>query len=138
MPTVELDIRQLADEGGTAPLAPITVTDAVLDEDGNTLTDILSELNNRLTSYITTQTFIETGVSVSAGTVSDYTFSITKTGYTPLGIVGVIVNAGGSCTLVHAFVNSISQAKVRLRNNGTTGASPDNVQIIVLYVKNAI
>lgn len=44
MPTVELDIRQLADEGGTAPLAPITVTDAVLDEDGNTLTDTLDEI----------------------------------------------------------------------------------------------
>lgn len=49
MPTVELDIRQLADEGGTAPLAPITVTDAVLDEDGNTLTDILDELKAGLT-----------------------------------------------------------------------------------------
>ena len=44
MPTVELDIRQLADEGGTAPLAPITVTDAVLDEDGNTLADTLDEI----------------------------------------------------------------------------------------------
>ena len=49
MPTVELDIRQLADEGGTAPLAPITVTDAVLDEDGNTLTDTLDEIKNGLT-----------------------------------------------------------------------------------------
>lgn len=48
MPTVELDIRQLADEGGTAPLAPITVTDAVLDEDGNTLTDTLDELKSDL------------------------------------------------------------------------------------------
>lgn len=48
MPTVELDIRQLADEGGTAPLAPITVTDAVLDEDGNTLTDTLDTLKNGL------------------------------------------------------------------------------------------
>lgn len=50
MPTVELDIRQLADEGGTAPLAPITVTDAVLDEDGNTLTDTLDELKSGLTN----------------------------------------------------------------------------------------
>ena len=53
MPTVELDIRQLADEGGTAPLAPITVTDAVLDEDGNTLTDILDELKAGLTNVRT-------------------------------------------------------------------------------------
>lgn len=52
MPTVELDIRQLADEGGTAPLAPITVTDAVLDEDGNTLTDMLDELKAGLTPYV--------------------------------------------------------------------------------------
>ena len=48
MPTVELDIRQLADEGGTAPLAPITVTDAVLDENGDTLTDTLDTLKNGL------------------------------------------------------------------------------------------
>lgn len=48
MPTVELDIRQLADEGGTAPIAPITVTDAVLDENGDTLTDTLSEINSGL------------------------------------------------------------------------------------------
>ena len=62
MPTVELDIRQLADEGGTAPLAPITVTDAVLDEDGNTLTDILDELKSGSVAVTTTYGTVPTRI----------------------------------------------------------------------------
>lgn len=67
MPTVELDIRQLADEGGTAPLAPITVTDAVLDEDGNTLTDTLDELKAGLTRHFLE--FNETNITTTSGTI---------------------------------------------------------------------
>ena len=50
MATTELTIRQLADEGGTAPIAPVTVTDAVLKGDGTTLTEELTALNNDLTN----------------------------------------------------------------------------------------
>ena len=50
MATTELTIRQLADEGGTTPIAPVTVTDAVLKGDGTTLTEELTALNNGLAS----------------------------------------------------------------------------------------
>ena len=70
MPTVELDIRQLADEGGTAPIAPITVTDAVLDEDGNTLTDTLDELKSGLTNSLTFTP--ASGVTVSHSSIGAF------------------------------------------------------------------
>lgn len=101
----------------------------------------LTSLNKGLTNYLVTETFIQTGVSVPAGTVSDYTFSVGKAGYTPLGIVGIVISSGGSCTLVHAFLTGAQQniqGKVRLRNNGTAAIAPSDVQIVVLYVKSAI
>ena len=41
MPNLELDIKQLADNGGTEPFAPLTVPEAVVFSDGDNLKDII-------------------------------------------------------------------------------------------------
>ena len=68
MATTELTIRQLADEGGTTPIAPVTVTDAVLKGDGTTLTDELASLNTGLSNLIIKEDTVMT-TSFSAGTI---------------------------------------------------------------------
>ena len=45
MPTTELEIKQLAGNGGSDAIAPITVPDAVIFEDGDTLTEKIDEIN---------------------------------------------------------------------------------------------
>ena len=58
MPDLELDIKQLADNGGTEPFAPITVSEAVMFSNGDSLsdkignTDISSIGNGSITSAI--------------------------------------------------------------------------------------
>lgn len=73
--------------------------------------------------------------AVNAGAVADYTFDITKSGYTPLGIVGTVINAGEKCALVSSRVNSSSQAAVRIINTGTTAVTPSSIAIYILYIK---
>ena len=58
MPDLELDIKQLADNGGTEPFAPLTVPEAVVFSDGDNLKDIIGTTdisgigNGSLTSAI--------------------------------------------------------------------------------------
>lgn len=61
MPTTELDIRQLADDGGTKPLAPITVPEAVKFKDGEDLTGTIGSI-----------AVIETSPSVGVYYTGDY------------------------------------------------------------------
>ena len=95
MPTVELDIRQLADEGGTAPIAPITVTDAVLDENGDTLTDTLDEIKSDLTSFTIRTVSIPYTVASNSSFYTNLKTIIDAdlpSGYVCLGIVGFTTN----------------------------------------------
>ena len=133
MPTVELDIRQLADEGRTAPLAPITVTDAVLDDDGNTLTDTLDELKSGLIvkeQKSGTASFNNANFGVA-------NIDVTKTGYTPLGVVAF---RGGTNTILYRVSainvtgNNVAVTVVNQTNASET--SNQTVIIDVLYKKN--
>ena len=75
--------------------------------------------------------------SIAANSVKDFTKSATKSGYTPLGIVGVEVNAGGNyVTTVSAFINASGTASVRLCNTGSSAYTPTSIDVDVLYVKN--
>ena len=108
MATTELTIRQLADEGGTTPIAPVTVTDAVLKGDGTTLTEELTALNNGLTNINSrkqklgntlTAEFVATGAQIDANrifamielpfVVADASYSVTINSCTILGVSSV-------------------------------------------------
>ncbi len=111
MPTVELDIRQLADEGGTAPLAPITVTDAVLDENGDTLTDTLDTLKNGLTpSAYTAPTNLASGITFDNG------------GYALIGNL-VVVNCRFNVTTAKSGTTAIATFPAPISGNGKISAA---------------
>lgn len=81
-------------------------------------------------------------VSVAASTSVDSTVTITKSGYTPIGVVGTLVrNASssgaqwGNVSVVQAQVNNSTQCGVRLFNKGTAAAKV-KVTVTILYKAN--
>lgn len=97
MATTELTIRQLADEGGTTPIAPVTVTDAVLKGDGTTLTEELTALNNGLTplsEVVKTITVRSSApITIQTGTFASLLFLGFAQG---IGSVAITVKRGSS------------------------------------------
>ena len=125
MPTVELDIRQLADEGGTAPIAPITVTDAVLDENGDTLTDTLDELKADLTVQEGTLTG---GTNVTLIRPSCYKFGRMVVFYV---ICQLSANITGSETLLNLPFTPAKQFDV-VGHIGASWTSPKHCVLITV------
>lgn len=87
-------------------------------------------------TFVKVQEFTKTGVATAAGSTRDYTFSVTLSGYTPIGIVGTRITSGGTTTLVSTYLSGAS-VTVRVRNNGTSSQTPDDVRIQVLFIINA-
>lgn len=82
-------------------------------------------------------------VSISANGTAGASFTITKNGYTAIGIVGwQLENASSSgarytfCRLYSTYISSQSTAYVHLRNRYTAGGAKVKVTIQVLYKKN--
>lgn len=87
-------------------------------------------------TFVKVQEFTKAGVSTSAGSTRDYTFSVTLSGYTPIGIVGTRITSGGTTTLTSTYLSGTS-VTVRVRNNGTSAQTPEDVRIQVLFIINA-
>lgn len=92
----------------------------------------LSELASK--DDLVTKYYTQVGKSLPADATTDFVFDVTLSGYTPLGIIGTRFNSYGRASLVHAYISGNS-ANVRLRNNGTSDQSGENVAITVLYKK---
>lgn len=123
-----------ADElGDPADLTTTNKTSAVsaINEVNEELSDLASLKGNKLT----TQLFSVAGVEVNPGVTSDYSFDVTKAGYTALGIVGAYIGGGGATSLVAARLKSATTGTVRILNSGSTAIIPNDVNIIVLYVQ---
>lgn len=73
------------------------------------------------------------GAAVAAGNTYDFSIDVSKTGYTALGIVGTLISAGLSCTLVSSYLASSTSATVRIRNNGSSSVTPTSITVKVLY-----
>ena len=124
MPTVELDIRQLADEGGTAPLAPITVTDAVLDEDGNTLTDTLDEIKSGLIVY--------RDYTATTGTSQYQGYYFADVSYVLAGYTLISASNFGATSNRPSFVQVVTASNIRAYSTVQETA----VTIRCVYIKN--
>lgn len=95
-----------------------------------------SALGVKWNTFIKIGEYTKPGVSTSAGTTRDYTFSVAQSGYTPVGVVGYrIASGGGTCT-VSCYLSGTT-VTMRVRNNGTSANTPDSVSITVLYCINA-
>lgn len=89
-----------------------------------------------------TQSVVKDGVSITSSSFSDGTITITKDGFTPIGIVGnTIVNAstggsnGGNVVQSYAYING-NTLNFRLRNTAASTAANVKYTAYILYIKN--
>lgn len=91
---------------------------------------------NNKSNALTTQKVTIATSAISANSVKDFTASVAKSGYTPLGIIMVEINAGGNYVTLVNFLISGTTGRVRLCNTSSSAFTPSSVDITVLYVKN--
>jgi len=86
-----------------------------------------------LSSYLSVQTKSKSNVTVSAGGSKDIDITITRSGYTPIGIVGVILEGTWSdgCHVFRAYLNTSTTARIGLRNRLAAGTADATVKITV-------
>lgn len=77
-----------------------------------------------------TQTYSKT-VSCAAGAIENWNFSITKSGYTAIGVISAGTSSEG-VLVGNAYLYSASSAKVKTYNPGS-GSVSATINIIVLY-----
>lgn len=74
--------------------------------------------------------------TVSAGSTASLSASAAKTGYTPIGVVGVTMAGSGNGLLsVSHFQISSSSVLVVLNNNSSASRTGTNITATVLYKK---
>ena len=98
----------------------------------SSLSSTVSTLNTNLSAYIQYEAYNGT-INANANNVSDLTKTVTKSGYTTLGICAVELRSAGKCSLVHAFISG-SDAKIRVYNP-TSSAKEFTCYFRVLYRK---
>ena len=133
MATTELTIRQLADEGGTTPIAPVTVIDAVLKGDGTTLTEELTALNNGLRDYVIITQRTSAEITINANDRCVFTVNISKDGYTPIGIVGIALSNNWMYVGGFSVNASNNTAQVIIHNGINRVQANQTVYLTVLY-----
>lgn len=104
--------------------------------------DITSTINSSLNSFWTTQNFTKDNWSISANNYDYADFTVTKSGYTPIGIVSTyLANAsssgtgGASAVLTQSAMRSSTVARVQIRNTGSS-TMKILVTLKILYLKN--
>lgn len=98
-----------------------------------TVTGAISGLNNGLNQLIVIDKFSKSGVTVNATKYVDCDFEITKSRYTPIGIVGF---SSGNLLLEVPSVN-ISNGKAYLTAFNTSSENiTSTMKVDVLYIKN--
>lgn len=127
MATTELTIRQLADEGGTAPIAPVTVTDAVLKGDGTTLTEELTALNNDLTNKVIYEDYTVTTGEALYQEMYYGDFSYGKSGYNLLSLTNL-----GSTSNRPSYIQATTSVKARVYST----VASTTVTVRAVYIKN--
>jgi hypothetical protein len=100
-----------------------------------TVTGGLSQLNSDLANLIYTEEFLSDAQTIGSNARGAFNITITRTGYTPVGIIGVGVEAGSAYILLHDFGISGSTAFCQFTNSSTTSET-FKAKLKVLYVKN--
>lgn len=97
-----------------------------------TLTKILEYIN---TQYVV-ETKSTTGTTVAGGGRTTVSIGVTKTGYTPIGIVGVMIYGSEVFSIGRMSLNySKTQANITIINTFADARTPDAIDVYVLYRK---
>ena len=95
-------------------------------------------------TYLVTENKSKDNVTISANSSTDIDVTVTKTGYTAIGIVGItVVNASSGgiradyCHENRQYLSGTptSTARVSLRNHYPNGSSKVKVTFVILYAK---
>lgn len=95
-----------------------------------------------LSTHLSVQTKSADNITVNAGGTAQATITVTRSGYTPIGIVGVIIGAASSggtradfCHTYSTYLANTTTAHVHLRNRlaAGTGNAKVKVTVYVLY-----
>ena len=137
-----LDTRLDTAEGNISDLqGDVTSLDTIVGNGqqtvGSDLTDAVTQLNSSKSNLLTVDTILQTVGAVTAGSIKDFTIDVAKSGYTPLGVIGFNIGAGGGCGMVSIRLGGSNTVSVRIRNNGTSTSSDNtDCRLYILYLKN--
>lgn len=128
------------DDSGTSLDTELnTINTAVDNKYDKTETYTQSEVNSLLNTEFIVQAFTQTVTKPAAGAAATLTYTVTKSGYTPLGVVGfrVYQNLSTYCNISCAYLANSTTAYVQYRNLASSQASENwPIIIYVLYRKN--
>lgn len=92
-------------------------------------------MREQLASIITTESFATNQDTASSGGRLELRADVSKTGYTPLGIIQINIS-NSSAALSIFYINSSNMAVISARNFTSETISDVIADIIVLYKKN--
>lgn len=115
-----------------------TTEGSVLDaRQGKALNDSVTALNSKTESLLLTEDRTSSATSCSANSNADFSISISKSGYTPIGIVSISkAGASNGNLAVSGFRFDSSTAIISVRNVSSTALSGITTTVKVLYRKN--
>ena len=132
------DTQQYYFSSATTSELPIPVGEATFTEFRDRID--FKKITIKHEPIITIETYVLTTGAVSSGGTKDITYTIAKTGYTPIGVMGY--SCGGTNS---SFINiyglriiSDTQAQATIRNTGSSALVNNNtaVRIYVAYIRN--
>lgn len=113
-----------------------TINTAIENKYDKTETYTQSEIKSLLNSEFVIQAFTKTVTKPAAGAAGTLTYTVTKSGHTPLGVVGfrVYQNLSTYCNISCCYLANSTTAYVQYRNLSSSQASEDwPIIIYVLY-----
>lgn len=117
------------------PTIPSKLSDLSADASHRTVTDTEKAAWNGAKTYVVEKCTGGTVKTVSAGSQTEYSVDITKSGYTPIGIVGSRLLYNNKVVLDGFYVSG-NTAYICFRNYTSSSVEIQGVRVYVLYVKN--
>lgn len=137
-------VRTLKEKTTDDTVYPVTKAGAVYMEDEEStvedeigaLEDDISTLNSYVSGLLLNEDKSGTA-NIPASSQEDFTISISKTGYTPVGIMSISKSGGNSGNaVVGGFRFDSSNAVISMRNISTSALSSITISVKVLYIIN--
>lgn len=117
------------------PTIPTALSQLSTDATHRVVTDTEKAAWNGAKTYVVEKCTGDTVKTVSAGSQTEYSVNITKSGYTPIGIVGSRLLYNNKVVLDGFYVSG-NNAYICFRNYTNSSVEIQGVRVYVLYVKN--
>ena len=98
------------------------------------LASLNSNLNNKM---VVEQKEVSNSDAIASGATKRFEIPISKTGYSPIGIVGMTGSGTTGLVVQEFYIYSSTMAYVYMRNVSGNSITPTNIQARILYSKNS-